>query len=157
MPEDEPQGAPRRNAEQAAFLNILRTADVLDAEVSALLKPMALSATQYNVLRILRAAGKKGLPSGQIASRMLTRDPDVTRLLDRLEGRGLIARQRGWSDRRVVSAAITAEGQKLLAGLDRPILQLHRRQLSRLGRERLKQLAELLRLARANRVASTNV
>ena len=69
-------------------------ADVLESEVAALLKPMGLSAVQYNVLRILRAAGKEGMPSGQIAARMLTHDPDVTRLLDRLESRGLIALRR---------------------------------------------------------------
>lgn len=148
MADREPLDAPRRNAEQTAFLNILRTADVLESEVAALLRPMGLSATQYNVLRILRAAGKEGLPSGQIAARMLTHDPDVTRLLDRLESRGLIARRRGWSDRRVVAAAITPEGRKLLEKLDRPILQLHRNQLGQLGREKLRELGELLRLAR---------
>ncbi len=119
-------------------MNILRTADVLESEVAALLKPMGLSATQYNVLRILRAAGKEGLPSGQVAARMLTHDPDVTRLLDRLQTRGLIARHRGWADRRVVSAAITSDGQKLLEKLDRPILQLHRDQLGQLGRQKLR-------------------
>lgn len=148
MLDDDAPSAPRRNAEQAAFLNLLRTADVLEAEVEALLKGSGLSATQYNVLRILRAAGTKGLPSGQIAARMLTRDPDVTRLLDRLEARGLIARHRGAADRRVVSASITLQGGKLLDALDRPILQLHRRQLGGLGREKLRALGELLRLAR---------
>ena len=69
---------PRRTPEQAAFLNILRTADVLETELAELLKPAGLSPTQYNVLRILRAAGAAGLPCGQIARRMLTHDPDIT-------------------------------------------------------------------------------
>ncbi len=138
----------RRSPEQAAFLNILRTADVLETEAAELLKPYGLSPTHYNVLRILRAAGRPGLPCGQIGRRMLTHDPDVTRLLDRLEGRGLIARHRDPSDRRVVCAAISPEGARLAASLDKPILQLHRRQLGSIGKGRLRTLAELLRLAR---------
>jgi len=139
---------PHRTPEQAAFLNILRTADVLETEVAELLKPSGLSPTQYNVLRILRAAGKEGLPCGQIARRMLTHDPDVTRMLDRLEARGLIARRRDQADRRVVYARIAADGARLLQGLDKPVLQLHREQLGRLGKGQLRVLSNLLRKAR---------
>src|SRR5579884_1844753 len=85
---------PQRTPEQAVFLNIQKTADLLMAEVAAALKPSELSPTQYNVLRILRAAGEEGLACGRIAERMLTREPDMTRLLDRLEKRGLIVRSR---------------------------------------------------------------
>src|SRR5438309_11523592 len=82
-----------RSAEQTAFLHIQKTADSLMAELSDLLKPHGLSATQYNVLRILRAAGAAGLPCAKIADRMLTREPDMTRTLDRLEKRAIWARR----------------------------------------------------------------
>jgi DNA-binding MarR family transcriptional regulator len=95
------------------------------------------------VLRILRGA-IEGLPCGEIANRMITRDPDITRLLDRLERRGLIARSRETRDRRMVTARITPPGLKLLARLDEPVQEAHRRQLGHLGRERLRALTELL-------------
>jgi DNA-binding MarR family transcriptional regulator len=107
------------------------------------LKGEGLSATQYNVLRILRGA-PEGLPCGEIASRMITRDPDVTRLLDRLEKRELIARSREAKDRRTVMTRITPGGLKLLVRLDEPVQAAHRKQLGHLGRERLRALAELL-------------
>ena len=121
---------------------------MLSRGLAQLLKAEELSATQYNVLRILRGA-PDGLPCGEIASRMITRDPDVTRLLDRLEKRGLIVRWRETKDRRMVMARIKPEGLKLLARLDEPIVQTHRKQLGHLGRERLRELTELLGLARA--------
>ena len=89
-----------------------------------------------------------GLPCGEIASRMITRDPDITRLLDRLEKRGLISRCRETKDRRMVMARITPEGLKLLSRLDEPVEEAHRRQLGHLGQERLRALAELLEAAR---------
>ena len=138
-----------RSAEQATFLNIQKTADILMGELADLLKPYGLSPTQYNVLRILRAAGTEGLACGKITDRMLTREPDMTRLLDRLEERDLLARARDKADRRVVRARITAEGLGVLEKLDEPISQLHRKQLGHLGREKLKTLAELLEAARA--------
>lgn len=137
--------------EQEAYLNVLRTAQELTNGFERLFKPFNLSLTQYNVLRILRGVGEP-LPSGQIAERLVTRDPDITRLLDRLEKRGLIARQRGASDRRVVLASITEQGLDLLAQLDQPVLDLHRQQLHHLGEERLKQFIELLELARLSEV-----
>jgi DNA-binding MarR family transcriptional regulator len=112
------------------------------------LKAEDLSANQYNVLRILRGS-PDGLPCGEIASRMITRDPDITRLLDRLKKRGLISRCRETKDRRMVMARITRDGLKLLARLDGPIEEAHRKQLGHLGRERLQALAELLRAARS--------
>ena len=112
------------------------------------LKAEELSATQYNVLRILRGS-LEGLACGEIASRMITRDPDVTRLLDRLEKRGLISRCRETKDRRTVMARITPEGLKLLARLDEPVQAGHRKQLGHLGRERLRLLTELLSAARS--------
>jgi len=128
-------------------LELLRTTDQLSRGLVPLLKAEQLSSTQYNVLRILRGAAE-GLPCGEIGQRMITRDPDITRLLDRLETRGLIARWRDSQDRRMVLARITPEGLKMLDRLDGPIQEGHRRQLGHLGRERLQALCELLRAAR---------
>ena len=134
-------------AEEAAFLDLLRTTDVLSRRLVHVLKTEDLSATQYNVLRILRGA-PEGLACGEIASRMITRDPDVTRLLDRLEKRGLISRWRETKDRRTVMARITPEGLALLSRLDEPVQAAHRKQLGHLGRGRLRTLAKLLGLLR---------
>jgi DNA-binding MarR family transcriptional regulator len=130
------------------FLELLRTTDLLTRGLVPLLKAEDLSANQYNVLRILRGS-PDGLPCGEIASRMITRDPDITRLLDRLEKRGLISRCREAKDRRMVMARITPDGLKLLARLDDPVQEGHRRQLGHLGRERLRALTELLQAARS--------
>src|SRR5260370_36927138 len=92
--------------EEAVFLELLRTTDMLSRGLVKVLKIEDLSGTQYNVLRILRGS-PEGLPCGEIASRMITRDPDITRLLDRLERRGLISRCRETKDRRMVMARIT--------------------------------------------------
>ena len=133
--------------EEAAFLDLLRTTDMLSRGLIHVLKAEELSATQYNVLRILRGSAE-GLACGEIASRMITRDPDVTRLLDRLEKRGLISRCRETKDRRTVMARITPDGLKLLARLDEPVQSAHRKQLGHLGQERLRTLTELLRVSR---------
>src|SRR5437868_9135360 len=129
--------------EEAAFLDLLRTTDLLSRGLAGVLKTEDLSANQYNVLRILRGA-PYGLPCGEVASRMITRDPDITRLLDRMEKRRLISRCRETGDRRMVRARITPEGLKLLGGLDEPVEEAHRKQLGHLGRERLRALTELL-------------
>jgi DNA-binding MarR family transcriptional regulator len=134
--------------EEAVFLDLLRTCDLLSRQPAQLLKTEDLSATQYNVLRILRGS-PEGLPCGEIASRMITRDPDVTRLLDRMKKRGLISRFRDNQDRRTVIGRITAEGLKLLARLDEPIQEIHRKQLGHFGRNQLRSLTELLAAARA--------
>src|SRR5213076_2767879 len=114
--------------EEAAFLDLLRTCDLLSRGPGQVLKTEDLSATQYNVLRILRGA-PEGLPCGEIGSRMITRDPDITRLLDRLEKRSLISRCREARDRRTVLARITPGGLQTLAQLDQPVRAAHRRQL----------------------------
>jgi DNA-binding MarR family transcriptional regulator len=134
--------------EEAAFLDLLRTADMLSRGAFEVLKAEDLSSTQYNVLRILRGA-PEGLPCGEIAGRLITRDPDVTRLLDRMEKRGLISRARDSRDRRMVLARITAEGLKLVNRLDEPVQQMHRKLLGHLGKEKLRALRELLAAARA--------
>jgi DNA-binding MarR family transcriptional regulator len=134
--------------EEAMFLDLLRTTDMLSRGLIGVLKTADLSSTQYNVLRILRGA-PDGLSCGEIAGRMITRDPDVTRLLDRLEKRGLISRCRETEDRRTVMARITKEGLGLLSQLDEPVQAAHREQLGHLGRERLRALSELLRVSRS--------
>lgn len=134
-------------SEEAAFLELLRTTDMLSRGLVQVLKGKDLSATQYNVLRILRGA-PEGLPCGEIGNRMITRDPDITRLLDRLEKRALIARSRETQDRRMVMARITPAGLRVLSQLDRPIDAVHRQQMGHLGRERLQALTELLRESR---------
>jgi len=134
--------------EEVVFLDLLRTTDILSRSLVTVLKTEGLSANQYNVLGILRGS-PDGLPCGEIASRMITRDPDITRLLDRLEKRGLISRCRETKDRRMVMARITPHGFKLLARLDEPVEETHRKQLGHLGSERLRALAELLYAARS--------
>lgn len=144
-----PEGKQRfvGSPEEAAFLDLVRTTDLLSRSAVPLLKGEDLSTTQYNVLRILRGT-PEGMACGEIADRMITRDPDITRLLDRLEKRGLITRWRHPQDRRVVVARITSLGLKVLARLDEPVQEMHRRLLGHLGRQRLRQLAELLEEAR---------
>jgi DNA-binding MarR family transcriptional regulator len=136
------------SSEEAAFLDLLRTTDMLSRGLVTILRPEDLTSTQYNVLRILRGA-PEGLPCGEIAKRMITRDPDITRLLDRLEKRGLISRSREARDRRTVMARITSAGLKLLARLDEPVQEAHRKQLGHLDRGHLRLLTELLREARS--------
>jgi len=143
-----PPGKRGGSKEESAFLDVLRTAEALSRPVAVLLKTQDLSPTQYNVLRILRGAGK-GLTCGEIADRMITRDPDITRLLDRLEKRELLARERDGKDRRVVLTQITAEGLALLDALDGPMQQTQERLLGHLGAARLEQLRELLAECRA--------
>jgi DNA-binding MarR family transcriptional regulator len=140
----------RRSAcpEEGVFLDLLRTTDMLSRGLVEVLKTEDLSPTQYNVLRILRGASE-GLPCGEIANRMITRDPDITRLLDRLEKRGLISRCRETRDRRMVMTRITPSGHRLLGRLDEPVQAAHRQQLGHLGAERLGALTELLHDARS--------
>jgi DNA-binding MarR family transcriptional regulator len=142
------KSARRGSPEEAAFLELVRTTDLLSRGLVQIFKTEDVSPTQYNVLRILRGA-PEGLACGEIANRMITRDPDVTRLLDRLEKRGLISRCRETKDRRTVMARITPEGLKLLGRLDEPVQAAHRKQLGHLGRERLRALVDLLGISRS--------
>jgi DNA-binding MarR family transcriptional regulator len=142
------QTRPFPSLEAEAFLNLQRSADALMRGLAELLRRADLSPTQYNVLRILRGAGPDGLSCGEVGARLVTRDPDITRLLDRMERRGLIARSRGRSDRRVVRVRITRNGLDLVNPLDAPTVALHRRQLGELGNRRLRTLIDLLEQAR---------
>jgi DNA-binding MarR family transcriptional regulator len=127
-----------------AALNLYRTSDFLSLAMARVLKSADLSAVQFNVLRILRGAGSAGLCCREIGERLVTRDPDITRLLDRMERRGAIERSRENKDRRVITVRITALGLDILEQLDRPVereLQCH---LGRLGEQRLTALIETL-------------
>ena len=136
--------------EARLFVAFMQIADSLGAQAEQVIKAAGLTAAQYNVLRILRGAGRTGLACREIGERMISRDPDITRLLDRMEKRGLISRSRESRDRRLVLARITPEGLKLLARLDEPVQEAHRKQLRHLGRERLGALTDLLQAARAS-------
>jgi MarR family transcriptional regulator, organic hydroperoxide resistance regulator len=147
------QKTPFTSREQEAYLSLLRTADALETRVEAWLKEFGLTGTQYNALRILRGAGPDGLPCREIGERMITHDPDITRLLNRLEDRGLVERTRARHDRRVIYGKITAAGLKLLREMDGPIEKHGREMLRHVAPEQLKQLIELLELVRSGRAS----
>ena len=137
--------------EQEAFLSLGRTWSELEHAFGEALKPYGITPTQYNVLRILRGAGDRGLCRAEVMERMVAQVPDATRLLDRMEGAGLIERQRSSEDRRFVTTRITAEGLRLLAELDEPVLALHRGQFEALDEEELRRLVDMLGRARQAR------
>jgi DNA-binding MarR family transcriptional regulator len=143
------QQRPFRSLEEEVVLGMMLTVDRLTAPITELLRQQDLGISQYNVLRILRGAGNEGLPSGEIAERMIRRDPDLTRLLDRLESRGVVTRARDASDRRVVRAKITEAGLRLLDSLDHSIDQTVQRILAHVPKQRLRTLSKLLEEARA--------
>jgi DNA-binding MarR family transcriptional regulator len=138
--------------EERVFLALLKTASALGLEAEQLTKSAGLTATQYNVLRILRGAHPGGLACRSIGDRMISHDPDMTRLLDRLEKRGLITRERQKDDRRVVKTHITPEGLEVLKPLDHPLRELHKRQFRHIPVARLKMLSELLEEVRARKL-----
>jgi DNA-binding MarR family transcriptional regulator len=130
--------------EEEATLNLLRTADRLMGLCEFALKPAGITPTQYNVLRILRGVSPQGVACQEIARRMITRDADLTRLLDRLESRGFVRRDRQTDDRRVVHILITEAGLTLLAGLDSTTAKMNQAIFAFLDRERLSTFVELL-------------
>ena len=146
--EEKPFPKPPPLLEQDAFMSIQRNADWLMRELEEILKDHNLSPAQYNVLRILRTAGPNGMACHEIGERMITRDPDMTRLLDKLEDRDLLSRSRERQDRRVIRTRISAVGLKLLKELDDPVRNLHRKQLGHLSEKRLRLLVRLLESVR---------
>ena len=142
------QSKPFKNLKHEANLSIQRTAAVLQHELEGAMKPFGITATQYNVLRILRGSEPDGLCRNEIRDRLVRQVPDVTRLLDRLEDVRLISRQRGGEDRRFVTTRITAGGLKLLDELEDRIDAVHHEQLGHLDD---KQLATLIKLLAAVR------
>lgn len=139
-------------AQYEAYVALVKAAEDFTREFAELLKADDLSVAQYNVLRILRGAGGDGLACGAIGSRLIRHDPDITRLVDRLERRGLVARARDAADRRVVRTQVTPAGLELLARLDEPVDRIHERQLGHMSQTRLRQLRELVGEARGDRV-----
>jgi DNA-binding MarR family transcriptional regulator len=142
------QTKPFSTLEDEALVSLQRTADRLQGRLGDMLKPRALSPTQYNALRILRGAGEEGRSCSEIAERMINRDPDITRLVDRLERRGRVKRCRDGKDRRVITTRITPVGLELLRSLDRPIEEFNRKLLGHMGEEQLRTLIKLLEAAR---------
>ena len=134
--------------EQEVFLNLWRTYDRLRALEDELFGRHDLTAQQYNVLRLLRGQHPETLPTLALAGRLVSRAPDITRMLDKLEQRGLIVRERPADNRRVVRVGITDAGLALLRDLDAPVRACHARQLGHLSVAHLEQLATLLRAAR---------
>ena len=129
---------------------VLRTADVLRRRVAAALAPHGVTSQQYNVLRILRGAHPRPLPTLEVAARMIEQAPGVTRLLDRLETMGLVRRERGADDRRLVECVITAAGLKLLAALDEPIETVNQDAVRSLGATDRRSLVRFLERMRGS-------
>jgi DNA-binding MarR family transcriptional regulator len=142
------QTKPFASLEEEACLNIIKMADVLHQSAAQVLRNSQMTETQYNVLRILRGAGSEGLKCNEIAERMVTRDPDITRLLDRLEKQGWIERCRSQVDRRAVTSKISESGLAVLSELDEPLRLKLESMLGRLGPEKLRLLIELLEESR---------
>jgi DNA-binding MarR family transcriptional regulator len=135
---------PGGELEESIFVAILKAADFLSQQAEHVIKSAGLTSTQYNVLRILRGAEPDGLPCRAIGDRMISHDPDMTRMLDRMERRGWITRNRETQDRRVVKTRITDDGLKLLKKLDQPVRETHKKQFQHMNFARLKALGELL-------------
>lgn len=129
-------------------MNLWRTYDRLRALEDEMFERFQLSAQQYNALRLLRGMYPQPLPTLKLASRLISRAPDITRLLDRLEARGLVVRKRPSENRRTVQVAITAAGLELLRQIDAAVRECHERQLGHMRPTELKTLIELLRSAR---------
>lgn len=142
------QEKPFVSLEEEAFLGLQRTANLLLQALGRSLKGQDLTPAQYNTLRILRGAGPDALTCGEIGERLVSPGPDVTRLLDRLEQRGLVTRLRDLEDRRVVRARIMEKGLELLSSLDEPVGQALANLLGHLGEKKLRALSALLEEAR---------
>ncbi len=134
--------------EQEAFLGIVRTAAVLTDSFERLLRPEGITTAQYNVLRILRGSQPGGLCRNEVRDRMLTRMPDMTRLLDRMETAGLVMRTRSEDDRRLVTTRITRDGLELLDRLEDAVLDEHRSRFAHIGPDDMRALLALLERVR---------
>jgi DNA-binding MarR family transcriptional regulator len=142
------QSKPFDSLEQEVYVNLMRTAAVLSHRFGTHLKPFSLTSTQFNVLRILRGAGRAGLPQTDIRERLISQVPDIPRLLRRLELLGYIRQERSTVDRRHVSAFITPHGRTALTKVDRILHQAHKELLSHMKTSQLRQLNDLLNIAR---------
>lgn len=142
LPIHPPPGTRRLTHE--AYLALARAASLLADDLDRVLAPHGLSQPQYNVLRILRGAGFAGLCRHEIRDRLISRMPDVTRLVDRLEEAGLVERLRDAADRRVVRTTLTGQGRALVDALDAPVAAVHERQFGHLEQGQQEQLVALL-------------
>lgn len=143
------QGKPFRSRGQEVVVALIRTADLVRRTVGRVLEPYDITLQQYNVLRILRGAGEKGLPTLEIGERMVEHAPGVTRLLDRLEAKGLVRRQRCPEDRRQVLCWLTPAGTDLVEKLDEPVDSADAEAVAMLGPEDQERLLRLLDAVRA--------
>lgn len=142
------QRHPFRSAAQEAAIALLHTADVVRSRLSDVVDAHGVTLQQYNVLRILRGAHPDPLPTLEIGERMIERQPGITRLLDRLEAKGLVRRERCATDRRLVHAWITPEGLDLLARLDGPVDAADDSAVGGLSEEEIRTLTRLLERVR---------
>ena len=142
------QTRPFGSLQEEAYLSVIRTAAMLSHSFNDALKDRGITGTQYNALRVLRGAGPSGLCRNEVRDRLVARVPDATRLLDRLERMGLIERERGGDDRRVVTTRITPAGTRLLADLDEPTLALHQQQFADTDEAELRTLVSVLERVR---------
>jgi DNA-binding MarR family transcriptional regulator len=140
--------APFESLEQEAFLNLLRTHNMVTAAPNRLLKTFGLSSAQYNILKILESQAE-GLPCLEIVEQMVTRVPDITRLIDRLAEAKMVERNRSLSDRRVVMITITEAGEALLRRIRGPLQEIHQQNLGHLAPDELASLNQLLVKMRA--------
>lgn len=138
------QTRPFKSKSQEAYVTLMRTADDSKRFVSSVLEPEGITLQQYNVLRILRGAGSDGLPTLSVADRMIERTPGVTRLIDRMERKGWVSRQRCTEDRRRVWCRITDDGLALLARLDEPIDEIDNILVGALDPEELEEFIEYM-------------
>lgn len=143
------QSKPFPTLAEEVHVQILLTAQVGNRVLAAALKPNGLSPSQFNVLRILRGARPESMPAGRIAERMVNHDPDLTRLLDRLEANGLVEKARDAKDRRVVNVRITRAGLERVEAASKKVSEAVSAAFGPLGPRKLEQLAELLEAARA--------
>jgi DNA-binding MarR family transcriptional regulator len=145
------QRRPFPSVAQEGVVSVMRTADLLRRRMAALVEPHGITVQQFNVLRILRGGGPAGLPTLEVGARMIEETPGITRLMDRLEAKGFVRRQRCPKDRRQHLCWITREGLDLLASLDEPVVTHSREMLSGLTREEQSRLVRLLDRVRAAR------
>lgn len=148
--DDLQQKKPFRSLREEALLNVARTEAVVREQLERVLAPRGLSMTQYNVLRILRGAGSNGLCRNEVGQRLISRMPDVSRLLDRMEAAGLVSRVRSNEDRRLVHTRLTKQGRALVDDLDNAVTEYHEQQVGHMTDAQLKTLIELLTLARSH-------
>jgi DNA-binding MarR family transcriptional regulator len=144
------QTKPFESPAQEAILGLYRTADLLQRRFTELVEPRGISLQQYNVLRILRGAGKEGTPTLEIADRMIEKTPGITRLLDKLEAKQLVRRQRCPEDRRQVLCWISERGLQLLADLDKPMADTGANAMQPLTTAKVRSLISLLETIRGH-------